>query len=186
MASGGLLGSTFNFVFETQMEALQSGDRFYYLARTAGLNFFTQLEENSFAELVMRNTGHEAPARSTSSRPWTTRSRSARPRRPVPRARLIATCPDGTVRFIGDRARRAGRYRRRRPHDRRRGRRRALGRWRQRRARGRRWQRRARWAATATTASPSMFGEDVMKGGDGNDAINAGAGDDLLLGGRGQ
>ncbi|SEG21679.1 peroxidase family protein [Nitrosomonas ureae] len=52
---GGLLGSTFNFVFETQMENLQNGDRFYYLARTAGLDFLTQLEENSFAEMIMRN-----------------------------------------------------------------------------------------------------------------------------------
>ncbi|SFE15424.1 peroxidase family protein [Nitrosomonas sp. Nm166] len=52
---GGLLGSTFNFVFETQMEKLQDGDRFYYLARTAGLDFLTQLEENSFAEMVMLN-----------------------------------------------------------------------------------------------------------------------------------
>ena len=31
MPFGGLLGSTFNFVFETQMEKLQNGDRFYYL-----------------------------------------------------------------------------------------------------------------------------------------------------------
>ena len=31
MPFGGLLGSTFNFVFETQMESLQNGDRFYYL-----------------------------------------------------------------------------------------------------------------------------------------------------------
>ena len=52
---GGLLGSTFNFVFETQMENLQNADRFYYLARTAGLDFLTQLEENSFAEMIMRN-----------------------------------------------------------------------------------------------------------------------------------
>ena len=51
MPFGGLLGSTFNFVFETQMEALQNGDRFYYLARTAGLNFLTELENNSFAEI---------------------------------------------------------------------------------------------------------------------------------------
>ena len=29
---GGLLGSTFNFVFENQLENLQDGDRFYYLA----------------------------------------------------------------------------------------------------------------------------------------------------------
>ena len=56
MPFGGLLGSTFNFVFETQMEALQNGDRFYYLTRTAGLNFLTQLEQNSFAGMIMRNT----------------------------------------------------------------------------------------------------------------------------------
>jgi Ca2+-binding RTX toxin-like protein len=60
MPFGGLLGSTFNFVFETQMEALQNGDRFYYLARTAGLNFLNELENNSFAKLIMANTdvGH--------------------------------------------------------------------------------------------------------------------------------
>ncbi|HEX2175106.1 MAG TPA: peroxidase family protein [Nocardioidaceae bacterium] len=59
MPFGGLLGSTFNFVFETQMEKLQDGDRLYYLTRVAGLNFLTQLEENSFAELVMRTTDAE-------------------------------------------------------------------------------------------------------------------------------
>ncbi len=53
---GGLLGSTFNFVFETQLEKLQDGDRLYYLTRTAGLNLLVQLEGNSFAELIMRNT----------------------------------------------------------------------------------------------------------------------------------
>ncbi|MCE7913848.1 MAG: heme peroxidase [Nitrosomonas sp. PRO4] len=52
---GGLLGSTFNFVFESQLQKLQDADRFYYLGRTAGLDFFTQLEENSFAEMIMRN-----------------------------------------------------------------------------------------------------------------------------------
>ncbi|MDT4809180.1 peroxidase [compost metagenome] len=56
MPFGGLLGSTFNFVFETQMEKLQDGDRFYYLDRTAGLNFLTELENNSFAKLIMANT----------------------------------------------------------------------------------------------------------------------------------
>jgi Ca2+-binding RTX toxin-like protein len=63
MPFGGFLGSTFNFVFETQMEALQNGDRFYYLARTAGMNFLTELENNSFAKLVMLNTDtHHLPA----------------------------------------------------------------------------------------------------------------------------
>ncbi|MGL5303567.1 MAG: peroxidase family protein [Aeromonas sp.] len=53
---GGMLGSTFNFVFETQMEMLQEGDRFYYLSRTQGLNMLNELEANSFAALVMRNS----------------------------------------------------------------------------------------------------------------------------------
>ena len=56
MPFGGMLGSTFNFVFENQLEKLQDGDRFYYLERTAGLNFNTELESNSFAKLIMANT----------------------------------------------------------------------------------------------------------------------------------
>ena len=54
--SGGLLGSTFNFVFENQLEKLQDGDRFYYLERTAGLSFGNELEFNSFAKMIMANT----------------------------------------------------------------------------------------------------------------------------------
>ena len=57
---GGLLGSTFNYVFEQQMLDLQSGDRFYYLARTPGMNLLGQLEGNSFAEIIMRNTSATA------------------------------------------------------------------------------------------------------------------------------
>ncbi len=53
---GGMLGSTFNLVFEFQMEQLQSGDRFYYLSRTQGTNLLNQLEPNTFADLVMRNS----------------------------------------------------------------------------------------------------------------------------------
>ncbi|MDX6534494.1 MAG: hypothetical protein QOF68_2238 [Gaiellales bacterium] len=56
MIFGGLLGPTFNYVFETQMEKLQDGDRLYYLTRLAGLNLLTQLEENAFSEMVMRVT----------------------------------------------------------------------------------------------------------------------------------
>src|SRR5262245_4632462 len=56
MPFGGFLGSTFNFVFETQLEALQNGDRLYYLSRLAGLNFLNELENNSFAKLIMANT----------------------------------------------------------------------------------------------------------------------------------
>jgi Ca2+-binding RTX toxin-like protein len=53
---GGLLGSTFNYVFQTQLEKLQDGDRFYYLNRTPGMNLRTQLEGNSFSEMIQRNT----------------------------------------------------------------------------------------------------------------------------------
>ncbi|HEY0475286.1 MAG TPA: peroxidase family protein [Kribbella sp.] len=53
---GGLLGSTFNYVFERQLTDLQDGDRLYYLSRTSGLNLRTALEGNSFSELIMRNT----------------------------------------------------------------------------------------------------------------------------------
>ncbi len=53
---GGILGSTFNYVFEQHLESLQNADRFYYLNRTIGLNLIHQLENNSFSELVMRTT----------------------------------------------------------------------------------------------------------------------------------
>jgi Ca2+-binding RTX toxin-like protein len=53
---GGLLGSTFNYVFEITLENLQNADRFYYLERLDGLNLLVQLEGNSLGELIMRNT----------------------------------------------------------------------------------------------------------------------------------
>ena len=56
MPFGGMLGSTFNFVFELQMENLQNGDRFYYLQRLDGLHLFGEMENNSFAAMIMRNT----------------------------------------------------------------------------------------------------------------------------------
>jgi Ca2+-binding RTX toxin-like protein len=51
-----MLGTTFNFVFENQLEKLQDGDRFYYLERTSGLSMNAELESNSFAKLIMANT----------------------------------------------------------------------------------------------------------------------------------
>jgi Ca2+-binding RTX toxin-like protein len=53
---GSMLGSTFNFIFEKQLENLQNADRFYYLERLDGLNLLAQLEGNSFSELIERNT----------------------------------------------------------------------------------------------------------------------------------
>ena len=56
MPFGGMLGSTFNFVFEVQMEKLQNSDRFYYLQRLDGLHLFGEMEANSFSSIIMRNT----------------------------------------------------------------------------------------------------------------------------------
>ena len=61
MPFGGMLGSTFNAVFELQMENLQDGDRFYYLTRTQGQNFLNMLEQNSFAKMIMANTDLAKP-----------------------------------------------------------------------------------------------------------------------------
>ncbi|MET3857412.1 peroxidase family protein [Rhizobium sp. OAE497] len=56
MDFGGMLGSTFAFVFELQMENLQEADRFYYLSRVQGLNLLNELENNSLSKIIMRNT----------------------------------------------------------------------------------------------------------------------------------
>src|SRR5262245_31085426 len=52
-----MLGSTFDFVFKLQLENLQDGDRLYYLPRIEGMHFSDQIENNSFAEMIMNATG---------------------------------------------------------------------------------------------------------------------------------
>ncbi|WP_457585094.1 peroxidase family protein [Ensifer canadensis] len=59
MPFGGMLGSTFTYVFELQIQNLQNGDRFYYLSRTQGQNLLNELESDSFADLIRRNTDTE-------------------------------------------------------------------------------------------------------------------------------
>ncbi len=54
---GGMLGSTFDFVFATQMVKLQVADRFYYLERLAGTDLLAEIEGQLFSDIVMRNTG---------------------------------------------------------------------------------------------------------------------------------
>ncbi|HYU46130.1 MAG TPA: peroxidase family protein, partial [Terriglobales bacterium] len=56
---GGLLGSTHNYVFQEQIQRLQDFDRFYYVARSKGLNLLNQIEQNSLTELIMRNSDLE-------------------------------------------------------------------------------------------------------------------------------
>ena len=53
---GGLLGTTFNYIFETQLESLQDADRLYYLPRIEGMDYGAEIENNSFAELIAANT----------------------------------------------------------------------------------------------------------------------------------
>jgi Ca2+-binding RTX toxin-like protein len=64
MDFGGMLGSTFSAIFELQMENLQDGDRFYYLSRVQGMNLLSELESNSLAKMMLRNTdlGEEGTA----------------------------------------------------------------------------------------------------------------------------
>ena len=54
--SAALLGSTFEYVFRTQMEALQDGDRLYYLPRIEGTDYEESLQDSSLAQLIRANT----------------------------------------------------------------------------------------------------------------------------------
>jgi Ca2+-binding RTX toxin-like protein len=111
MVFGGLLGPTFNHVFEAQMEDLQDGDRFYYLSRTAGLNLLTQLEGNSFSELIQRNTDAEGLPADSFSRPdyvfdvaalGTSGPITDDPATAYDESALLVRMPDGTIRYGGD------------------------------------------------------------------------------------
>jgi hypothetical protein len=53
---GGVLGSTFEYVFRTQLEALQDGDRLYYLPRIEGTDYEDSLQDSSLAQLIRANT----------------------------------------------------------------------------------------------------------------------------------
>jgi Ca2+-binding RTX toxin-like protein len=193
MPFGGLLGSTFNYVFETQMEKLQDGDRFYYLTRTAGLNFLTQLEESSFAELVMRNTDTKHLPFDVFSTPdytfelgnvGTEGAVEDDEDTPYNESELLSRTPNGTVRFTGgehivlggtdggddmraddgdDTLWGDG------GHDKLEG---GAG-------------NDALNGNAGDDIISDVFGDDNIKGGDGHDAINAGGGFDLILSGFG-
>ncbi|HEY3187994.1 MAG TPA: peroxidase family protein, partial [Solirubrobacteraceae bacterium] len=157
MPFGGMLGSSFNFVFETQMEKLQDGDRFYYLSRTAGLHFLTQLEENSFAELVMRTTDTTHLPFDVFSRPDFTfeleRLGDSGPVADDPRtdydeSELLTRTPEGTLRFSGPEHVVFG-------------------------------------GTAAADKVHSSEGDDTLWGDEGNDRLEGGAGNDALSGGEG-
>ena len=159
---GGLLGSTFNFVFETQLERLQDGDRFYYLSRTAGLNLLVQLEGNSFAELVMRNSDATNLPADVFSRPDFLFDLAALgaagpitddPATPDDESLMpdLRRLPDGTLRYTGP------------AH--------------------------VIWAGTDDPAVvdriSSSEGDDTLRGNGGRDVMEGGAGNDQFIGGEG-
>ncbi len=194
MPFGGLLGSTFNYVFEAQMEKLQDGDRMYYLSRTAGLNFLTQLENNSFASLIQRTTNathlpQDVFARQDFqfeiARVGNTGPILDDPQTVEDETTLLIREPDGTTRFTGAEhvlfggTNDANRIKSSEGDD-------------------------HFWGdgGNDTIESGSgndivdggdgddvltdLFGDDNLKGGAGNDAISAGSGFDLILAGPGK
>ena len=159
---GGLLGPTFNYVFEQQMEDLQFGDRFYYLTRTAGLNMLTQLEGNSFAELIQRNTdvsGLPADSFSTPALIFDVANLGGSgavlndPGTAWNESTLLTRMPDGTIRYGGPEHvvfnGTAGNNR--------------------------------VWSSEGDDTIRGNDGNDWVQGGDGNDNHIGGLGDDILL-----
>ena len=154
---GGLLGSTFNHVFEQQMEDLQNGDRFYYLSRTVSLNMLTQLEGNSFSELIQRNTDVSGLPADSFSRPdlvfdvgalGTSGPILDDPATDYNEAALLIRMPNGTIRYGGP------------AH--------------------------AVFNGTADNNRVwSSEGDDTVRGNDGNDWMQGGDGNDNLIGGLG-
>jgi VCBS repeat-containing protein len=124
---GGLLGSTFNYIFKQQMEHLQDGDRLYYLPRIEGLHWGSVIEDNSFQDLISRNTGvHHLPASIFLTPEYTveastiilrdaagnvlhnadgsvqTSNPSSWAHNAASGAPLVTVLNDGTVKFVGD------------------------------------------------------------------------------------
>ncbi len=124
---GGLLGSTFNFVFKLQLEHLQDADRLYYLPRIEGTHWGSEIEGNSFADLITRNTGAtHLPGSIFLTPEYTVEAKNIIVRdingnlqydvngniittdpatwahNPVTGAHLVDVLNDGTIRFIGD------------------------------------------------------------------------------------
>jgi Ca2+-binding RTX toxin-like protein len=163
---GGMLGTTFNFVFETQMQKLQDNDRFYYLARLAGLHLLEQVEGGSFAELAMRNTtAKDLPALAFTRPDWAFDIANQAnpsgivddPATPYNETNLDGTSklirmPDGTIRLTGGGTT-------------------------------------ENHSIFAGTNGPDRLqgaeGDDSLWGNDGNDRLEGGAGNDHLLGGAG-
>ncbi|MGA9525347.1 MAG: peroxidase family protein [Myxococcaceae bacterium] len=161
---GAMLGPTFTFVFERQLENLQNEDRFYYLERLDGLNLLSQLEGNSFQELIQRNTEAEGMAQDVFARPDLVLNLGRiagagntiveDPTTPISELELVASgdltrTADGTFRYSGD------------LH--------------------------VIWNGDDAAGDHliSSIGDDSISGNGGDDLIEGGAGNDLIKGGDG-
>ena len=149
------------------MEDLQDGDRFYYLSRTAGLNLLTQLEGNSFAELIMRNTDVEGlPADSFSRPDFIFNLANLGTTGPIPDDPTTPDVNESHGPGVHDLVRTAG------------------GGFRYDGPAPRRVQRQGHPAAERLGSSPSE-GDDTLRGNGGNDRLEGGNGVDNLIGGLG-
>ncbi len=179
---GGMLGSTFNYVFEAQLEDLQFGDRFYYLFRNQGNQLFAALEANSFSSLIQRNTEASLLPASIFSvhDPFIDLENL-----PTPLPAGLVLTADGTYRWDGD------------EHIEIHGNRTAGDRMQGGQGDDALWGYGGNDRIEGGSGNDSIvagdgddivtdsFGDDNIKGGDGNDAIDGGAGIDLILGGAG-
>ncbi len=155
---GGLLGPTMNFVFETQMEDLQDGDRFYYLSRTAGLNLLVQLEGNSLSEMISRTSNAANLPADVFARPdytfnleflGTSGPIQDDPATEYNESTLLMRSSDGTIRYTGDKH--------------------------------------VNFIGTAGTDKIwSSEGDDTLRGNDADDVLEGGSGNDQIIGGLGQ
>jgi Ca2+-binding RTX toxin-like protein len=179
---GSMLGSTFNYVFEQQLEDLQFGDRFYYLFRNQGNQLFSGLEGNSFSGLIQRNTDASLlPADIFAVQdPYLDLENL-----PTPWPAGLSQMPDGTYRWDGD------------EHIEIHGNRTTGDKIRAGQGDDALWGYGGNDRIEGGSGNDShiggpgddiltdTFGDDNIKGGLGNDAIKGGAGDDLLLPGHG-
>jgi Ca2+-binding RTX toxin-like protein len=146
------------------MENLQDADRFYYLSRTAGLNLLTQLEGNSFSELIQRNTDVQGLPADSFSRPGFVFDLAAQPASGAivddpateyDERTMLVREPDGTIRYTGT------------EH--------VVFNGRDKDATG----------AGLSDRMRSSEGDDTLRGNDGNDRMEGGDGNDNLIGGLG-
>jgi Ca2+-binding RTX toxin-like protein len=159
---GSLLGTTFNYIFEVQLENLQNADRFYYLERLDGLNLLSQMEGNSFFELIARNTALKGASADVFARPDLVFNLDALLGTAVPATSITddpstpdneSTMPD--LRLIGGTLRYTGPLH-------------------------------AVWNGRGLVDRIfSSEGDDTLRGDDGNDVIEGGAGNDNFIGGDG-